>query len=419
MKVKKRHFRELERDVIKRGLCARCGTCAGVCPLDSIDCFDYGKPPLYDRGLDPVLVGKCNSCGLCYEACPGERVPLPAIDEMLFGRRRDTRHEPLGIFKECLAAHAVDETIRAAGASGGVGTALLTYALREGLIDGSIVSIQHPEFPWRAGSMVAVTEEEMLSGASSHYQASPQLALIPEAIKRGLKSIALTCDVTHTHGFRKMQMLGLKRAGIVKFTLGLFCGSSCAHDFTYFDHYLTELFGIDKIEDIVHYNYRGGKPPKHRIAVLRDGSRLEAGSWQGSFVLNQAYRRDKSLMVYDYGNEVADIALGECVEPWMKKGAPGWSTILTRTAIGEQVVKGAIEKGYIFARPTAPERVAAFISCTAKKHGMNHAIKWKREHGWPAPDFGYPLDNEELEPWPAQFSMWRWDPRVAGDFGVK
>ena len=71
--------------------------------MDSIDCFDYGKPPLYDRGLDPVLVGKCNSCGLCYEACPGERVPLPAIDEMLFGRRRDTRHEPLGIFKECLA----------------------------------------------------------------------------------------------------------------------------------------------------------------------------------------------------------------------------------------------------------------------------------------------------------------------------
>ncbi|MEW6301714.1 MAG: 4Fe-4S binding protein, partial [Thermodesulfobacteriota bacterium] len=79
--IEHKSFGDLRGDVVDKGLCTSCGTCAGVCPLGVID--------LAGDEWEPQLAGDCNFCGLCYAVCPGKSGPMPAIEKHLFGRRRD------------------------------------------------------------------------------------------------------------------------------------------------------------------------------------------------------------------------------------------------------------------------------------------------------------------------------------------
>jgi len=49
-------FVELLQSVIKKGLCARCGMCVGVCPVKAIGLTEVAYPMLIDRFKE---------CGLC------------------------------------------------------------------------------------------------------------------------------------------------------------------------------------------------------------------------------------------------------------------------------------------------------------------------------------------------------------------
>ena len=104
-------FYDLYREVIGRGLCTGCGTCAGICPTKGVEMVYVDHEP------EPRLSGQCTDCGLCYELCPGQDIPMPALDQMVFGRERQPEKELLGIYQRCVAAHAVDPNIWSAGAA--------------------------------------------------------------------------------------------------------------------------------------------------------------------------------------------------------------------------------------------------------------------------------------------------------------
>ena len=46
-------FEMLQKEVIQRGLCTACGTCAGVCPAGAVGWVDIDGEPL------PELTGTC------------------------------------------------------------------------------------------------------------------------------------------------------------------------------------------------------------------------------------------------------------------------------------------------------------------------------------------------------------------------
>ncbi len=100
-------YGDLEREVIKKGLCTACGTCAGVCPAKDI-AMDYARQEAL-----PKLTGTCRECGLCVKVCPGRDVPLKDIDETFLGRARDFINEEIGVYKNCYKGWAADDKIAA------------------------------------------------------------------------------------------------------------------------------------------------------------------------------------------------------------------------------------------------------------------------------------------------------------------
>ncbi len=130
----KNSFITLNDAVINKGLCTRCGICAGVCPANAID---------FDQQNFLLLRGRCSSCGFCAECCPGADVNLPGLTQKLSGS--DSLHGPLGRIESAYVAHAADPETRRSGTSGGLITALMLFLLAAGQIDGAVVVEADPE----------------------------------------------------------------------------------------------------------------------------------------------------------------------------------------------------------------------------------------------------------------------------------
>lgn len=405
-------YNALKVEVIDRGLCHSCGTCAGICPLAAIE-ISYGTEQ--DTDPEPVLTGECDECGICYYACPGEHVPLPAMDELIFGRKRDVPNESLGILRECLGGFARNETFRRNGAGGGATLGILSYAFEHGIIDGAIISMPDRNAPWRVKPKVVCSPDEINKLSDYSYSLVPVNAVLREAVEeRGRKKIALVGLPCHIHGWRKSQLLGkpdwLREAVI--FAIGVFCPTNFFWEYT--KHVLVEKCGIDDFQTIAEVTYHGGATPKHFCVKLIDGKEIEIDTFTHLFWGIGNFVHQRCAVCIDWSGEVADISIGDFWEPWLRPGEPGWSTIITRTAIGEELLHSAQKNGFLYARPTPEEFLVASYSWEIKKHASAHRLAWRaRRSSNPVPDYGYPLD-QFLTLRPAKSAPWRINARLHG-----
>lgn len=389
---------ELKQEVIDRGLCTACGACAGTCPRQVIrmviDDYESDDP-------EPRLVNSCVPCGICYAVCPGSAVPLPALDKWVFGRARDFRQEHLGIFRDCLRGHAGDTMLRASTSSGGVISALLTFALEESLIDAALVAGRDPEHPWRCRPMLATDASQVRQGVRSVMEIVPTLELLHWAVVDQKHSrvgiVGLPC---HVHAVRKLQRHG-KPKGLskaVSFVLGLFCNS--AKYFRGTEHLLKEYGNLQCLSDIAAMDSRGGEWPGSMIVMTRDGKmhHVATKGAYGSFLASGNYKRDRCLVCIDFTSELADVSVGDVFQ--RREENRRWGATLVRTEIGQRLVEGATSKGYLEMEAHDPQLIpASGYGWEASKHANVARLLERRRHGWPTPDFDCPL---EIEPLPRQ-----------------
>jgi len=120
--------------------------------------------------VDPEMVGECmDGCSLCNKSCPGAFIPRSDIENMIFGRTRTEDENPFGQYKDHLVTHAKDEKIHYARVAGGTVTALFTYALEEGIIDGAIVAGYDEDEPWKVKAKIATSKEDLVACVRSKY----------------------------------------------------------------------------------------------------------------------------------------------------------------------------------------------------------------------------------------------------------
>lgn len=381
-------FRDLHRDVISQGLCTGCGSCVGICPTKGTAIIHIDHEP------EPALEGLCNHCSLCYEICPGKHIPFPVLEKLVFGREKEPEKEPLGIYRTCLAGHAADEPVRRYGASGGVASALLIYALEQGLIDLALVGEMNPEIPWRTKPLAASSREEVLRAANTKKQVVATNTLIEEALKKGTKigHVGVGCQV---HSLRKLQLKypAHKMSKALSFTLGLFC-----HDNYY--TFATELLilertGIESLEEVAKLEYRVGRT-NFRV-TSKDGQEYMLIGEAGSFIM--LFRRNRCTMCLDWCNELADISLGDYWGPAIdgKDMKQGWSSIIVRTEDGENLIRDAENKGYLVTYPSDLSYLKFNGGFYQKKNvNVYNTIK-RRHYNYPTPDFGRPLIVEPIK----------------------
>jgi len=323
-------------EVVKDGLCTGCGTCVGICPLDAVEMVIDRREGVYVPSLNKE---RCTECGLCFDVCPGHTVDFRQLNLEIFGKEPDDIL--VGNCLSCHTGYATDYNIRYNSASGGLVTSLLIFALKEGIIDGALVTRMKKDRPLEPEPFIARTREEIISAAKSKYCPVPANIALKEIMEREGRYavVGIPC---HFHGIRKAERVIKKLEGRVVLHLGLFCTSTPTFKGT---ERLLQMKGIPK-DSVRTLDYRGQGWPGNMRMVLQDGSEKAfqfCAIWSdktvGQFVF--ALPAKRCALCIEGSSELADISFGDA---WMDKfrgDKVGRSVILCRNEIGRALLERA------------------------------------------------------------------------------
>jgi len=312
-----RGFSDLRREVVARRRCSMCGTCAAFC--DKIGIED--GEPRFIEDYDTV-------CGLCYTVCPRTFLPRAEIEQKIFGKVSND-DDVLGVYRACYEARTKKADIGKRGQDGGVVTSILAYALETEAIDCAVLTTANGD--WRPRTEVARDYEALKEGAGTKYTLYPSVRGVREAQEEGCSAIAFVGLPCQIQGLRKAETANANqpyelRIDGVKLLIGLFCTKN------YNEELLDFVNKQVPLERVKKFDIKG----KELLVYDNDGGVV-------SFSLNdlEVFVGDGCSVCTDFTAELADISVGSV------GSAEGWSTVITRTERGDELVRGASESGYI------------------------------------------------------------------------
>ena len=318
-------FGHLLTEVIRKGTCVGCGSCAAVCPVNSIEL----------QAGTPNLVGLCIACGMCYANCPSAEFDVDEMEELVFSRVRREEEAEIGVHTAVYAVRANDDDILKHCQDGGAVSAILSQFLSEGG-EGAVVTGLEEDSVWVARPVVASNKQEVLDSSGTKYTSSPTLVGVASAVseydKKKIAVVGTPC-----------QMRGLSRIGTGSFAdakirdaVDLKVGLFCMETFNYpsFMEFLKNE-GIDASE-VDKFEIKSG-----RFIVNKGGEEL----------YNVRLSKVKELVrpcchnCGDFTSEFADLSVGNVGSP------DGLSTVVVRTQRGEEALKAAEKAGLVEIKP--------------------------------------------------------------------
>lgn len=337
-------FGHLITDVVKKGNCMFCGACVASCPINVL---------YLGENEEPVIRGPCAACQVCYYSCPRLELPLDEIEERLFGRMRRSEEEALGIMRGIYSARATIDPIWHAGQDGGTTTALLCHALDIGLVDCVVVSqfaTTPSSFALAKGTplkpvpFVAHSREELIACAGSKYTPGGTLGGLSDAAASyptgRIALVGLPCELQGLHRMHTEPQATVKfgGSGVIGgapiLTVGLFCA---------------KIYDYNKLVTDFIKGKHGIDPVSVSKTVIKKGRfKVYAG---GNEVINvplqelEEFGRDECNYCIDYAAELSDLSIGAIGSD------EGWTTVITRTEIGEELFKSALRAKMIQSKP--------------------------------------------------------------------
>ena len=241
----------------------------------------------------------------------------------------------LGTYKEAISARATDKKIQDVSQDGGIVSALLCYALDEGIIEGAVVA-GTPDDDWRPVPTVVTSSAEVIAAAGTKYSMSPTLSVLKEATRQyGLEKLGVVATPCQTQGLRKAQAYPFTRfvADKVKLIIGIYCMEN--FPMASLDTFATAKLGFDSLTDATKMDIGKGK-----FWFSNDGE-------DNGLAIKEThgYEQAGCNICNDYVAEWADVSTGSVGSP------DGWSTVLTRTEDGNSVFKAAVSAGLIETKP--------------------------------------------------------------------
>ncbi len=336
-------------------VCCYCGACASFIP----DFEKYREEEIvFEKGCGgTVAKGFCFSfcprsfavCRLCEEECP--KLEYGVCDFSPCASSPEKRI--LGYYKEILSARATDKSIRGTGKDGGVITALLYEALKSGFIDAAVVATRTED--WKAEPLVATTPGEVLLGRGPKYTACPSVQGVWEAIDRGYENIAMVGTGCNIEAVRRLQALRDPALELdrLKILIGVFSTEAFWHHELV--AFLAEREGID-IKDVGRFYVSEG----NFVVVTKEREvRIPLKEIKPC-------TRDTCLICEDATSQLADISAGHV------GSSDGWTTIIIRTEVGEELVKAAASAGVIETRKLGSEELKEFERFAFNKKRRNY-----------------------------------------------
>jgi len=307
---------ELIEDVHNRNLCIGCGACVDLCPY--FKNFKGKTSQLFPCTLEQ---------GRCYAYCPKAEVDLNELTRQ--SRGVDYDGSPLGRYRTVLAARAGDNLPQGEVQGGGTVTALMTFAMQNGLIDAAALTDRQALTPVAR----LVTDWKNIGRyATSKFMAAPTLAALNMAVRQGYRRIGVVgtpCQMTAVAQMCSNPFGRKEHIVPVSLTIGLFCNWSL--DTRLLTDQLTQTLepgGIRKM-DIP-------PPPADALVLETTGGRVEIALSDIKPLIPHT-----CFICMDMTSEFADLAVG------MFEGQPGWNTLIVRSDTGAQIVDQARAEGFI------------------------------------------------------------------------
>jgi coenzyme F420 hydrogenase subunit beta len=330
-------WKELFAEVIEADLCTGCAGCVVSCPHDVIG-YDHrqgGYRPFHlEDELGPAdCVHGQKGCTTCTRACPRFRHWEPEADEHLFDARREP-DQLAGIYQDILLTRASDDLVHQTGQDGGLVSAILLWALREGYIDGALTSfVDDADGGWRTVPGVARTPEEVLAAAGSRYTYCANTLAIDAARDQGLSKLALvgmSCQssVPPVMWSRKVGKISKP----IVFNLGLLCSKT--FDDAIFEELFRDKYRIERAE-ITKVNIKG---------VFQIWT-TDGGYHEINLKECHAWTRQGCTHCPDFAAQHADISCGGIGKD------DDWTLTIVRTDLGREIISRMIDEGAIVARP--------------------------------------------------------------------
>jgi coenzyme F420 hydrogenase subunit beta len=313
--------------VVKRKLCTGCGTCVGICPHDALEMVV--KQGLYVPRLDK---DRCTRCGLCHEACPGHSVDFEGISVLLFGEIPEDL--ALGRYLGCYIGHAGDEGVRYNGASGGIASSLLAFALEEGLIDGALVTRMRSDDPLKPEPFLARTKEEILSAAGSKYCPVAAGTALREIIHSDgrFAMVGLPC---HIQGLRKAEQRIPELRERIRYRISLAC--SLNHSFQGTERFLKSRGLSPRRVEVLQYRGRGW--PGSMLIRLKSGIEHTVPLAEYYKELGP-YSLRRCTLCSDMLGELSDLTCGDAWIPEVTRtDGAGTSFVVSRTPEAEELLE--------------------------------------------------------------------------------
>ncbi|MCT7984136.1 Coenzyme F420 hydrogenase/dehydrogenase, beta subunit C-terminal domain [Laspinema sp. A4] len=291
----------------------------------------HQKSKALKPGSRPPAKELCSECGLCdtyyihyvKEACAFLNQQIAALEESAHGLSRNLDNPDelyFGVHQQMMAARK-QEPIPGAQWTGIVST-IACEMLDRGLVEGVVCVQNTPEDRFGPMPILARTKEEILAAKVNKPTLSPNLSVLEQVEKSGMKRllvIGVGCQIQALRAVQKE--LGLEKL----YVLGTPCVDNVSRE------------GLQKFlettskspETVVHYEFM----QDFRIHFKHEDGSIEKVPFFG---LNTKELKDifapSCLSCFDYVNSLADLVVGYMGAPY------GWQWIVVRNQTGQEML---------------------------------------------------------------------------------
>ena len=270
----------------------------------------------------------------------------------------------LGKYTDVMTVRATDKGLLRQAQDGGIVSGLFIHALENGIIDGAVVAMPTDE-PWNPQPYVATTPEEIIAAAGTKYVLCPNNNVVKMAAREyGLDKIGFVGMHCLTYAIRKMQLYPFGARHLPS-RMALLLGIFCTENFHYegIKAIAEELHKVN-IEQVKKMDVSKGK----MIMTSTMGDRVEV-----PIKLTHNYVQPGCYVCPDLTARTADISTGSIGSP------DGWSTVMPRTKVGQELFQSAVDAGIFEAKPIDPGKFGMEMLTNLAQKKWDRSAKTRQE----------------------------------------
>ena len=274
----------------------------------------------------------------------------------------------LGEVDSAWMSYAQDSTVRQAAASGGTTTAILSYLLKNGDVDGALVCRSNVSGGRvRTQYYIATTQEELLESRGSKYVTGfflqDALPLMRE-FRGKLAVVGLPCNLKNLGKILKKDK-HLQDQIVLK--IALFCGHSSSSELI--DNIVSRM-EKSQGSSLIKYKFRVGHWRGNLEAVFSNGRTLQKpfSKYFGLYQNLYFFCEHKCLSCYDHFGYFSDISVGDIWVLKMKEEPIKSNSVILRTKRATQIFSSACQESFLSAKRVDKRMILDGQSRTAPYH---------------------------------------------------